>query len=62
MTVEFHDVSEYVIIYFTKYSDAYKQAGYASIQYRHYKKQEKFKYTEMVNMSVICRGKILQML
>jgi hypothetical protein len=42
MSLKWHDVSEYVIIYFMKYLDAYKQTGgQVSIEYRHYKKTGK---------------------
>ena len=37
MPSEFHNVSEYVIIYFKNYTDADKKSGRVSIEYRHYK-------------------------
>lgn len=41
MAPKWHDVSEYVIIYFTNYTDADKKSGRVSIEYRHYKKTGK---------------------
>ena len=41
MTTKWHDVSEYVIIYFKCYTDADKKSGRVSIEYRHYKKTGK---------------------
>jgi hypothetical protein len=41
MSPEWHDVSEYVIIYFKNYEDADKKSGRVSIEYRHYKKTRK---------------------
>jgi regulator of replication initiation timing len=41
MSPKWHDVSEYVIIYFINYEDADKKSGRVSIEYRHYKKTGK---------------------
>lgn len=41
MSLKWHDVNEYVIIYFINYEDADKKSGRVSIEYRHYKKTGK---------------------
>ena len=55
MTTQWHDVSEYVIIYFKTYIDADKISGLTSIEYRHYKKTEKI---EKQNVAMIDSLKI----